>query len=39
MEFSSLVSAVVGGLFTVLKFTILSILKLGRWVWDKLFEH
>ena len=36
MNLSRMVRAILNGVFWVVKFTILSILRLGRWCWDKI---
>ena len=35
MTVLSFVMAVLGGILEVLKFAVLSALRLGRWLWDK----
>jgi len=36
VKVSSIIRGVVLGIFTVVKFIILSILRLGRWCWDRI---
>ena len=35
MSAASLLSSIIGMVFKIVKFTIISVFKVGRWVWDK----